>query len=389
MRFALVGPVAPYRGGISQYNTSLYRELAQAHEVLPVSFSRLYPHFFFPGRSQEEPESVATEEVGERLLDTLNPLSWLRTSRAILDFSCDAVIFQWWRPFFSLAYWEIARRLRSNGITSLFVCHNVFPHEGSNYPGFGWPQRRLIQLAFNRADVFLVHSRGLGQQVREFCPQARIRHVFHPVYDFYRRWDPGRPPGEDGSHLLFFGKVRAYKGLEVLIRALAWLSPELDFRVTVAGEFYIDPQPFRRLADRLGVAERIRWQDRYIENEQVPAIFRSADLVVLPYLKATQSGVVPLAYYFDLPVIASNVGGLSEVVKEGKTGYLFRAGDSRQLADRITTFLTHRRREPFRRHIRAFKARLSWQQVVDGIVSEVAGGRKGSPAAVSGSPSAR
>jgi glycosyltransferase involved in cell wall biosynthesis len=229
----------------------------------------------------------------------------------------------------------------------------------------------MIQLAFGRVDGFLVHSDKLITEVEKFRPGALIERIYHPLYDFYSQWDVEAEASDDvpKRNLLFFGKIREYKGLEIFLKALPLIDEGIDFEAVVAGEFYVDPQPFKQLVEDSGLADRVIWMDRYIENEAVPELFRKADLVVLPYLSATQSGVVPLAYQFDVPVIASDVGGLSEVVLDGKTGYLTPVGDFRYLAGRIDEYFLGEKGKEFRENIRHFKQRLSWPQVIDSILS--------------------
>ncbi len=374
MRFALVGPAFPLRGGIAQHTSGLARALHRDHQVLVATFSRQYPRLFFPGSRQRlaaapPPGGVAAQPW----LDSLNPWSWRRCGRRIARFEPDAVILQWWHPFFSPSYASLMRTLRRSwGRPLMLFCHNVYPHERMPGP-LRWLEARLIGRVFSLADGFLVQSSELGREVASFQPRAPQRLVSHPIYDHFAPWDPGlselSPSDREPARLLFFGKIRRYKGLEVLLEALGRLDGKLEFEATIAGEFYLDSRPLHRLADRLGLAKRIRWESRYLPDSEVPALFRSADLVVLPYLEATQSGVIPLAYQFEVPVIATSVGGLSEQVRDGKTGFLCPPGDAAALADAVLRYFAQRRQSEFRENIRRFRAGLSWQQVIDGILN--------------------
>lgn len=374
MNFALVGPAPPLRGGISQYNASLAAALAADHSVLLVSFSRQYPAWLFPGRSQREgpedpPAGLAGAVAAEAIVDSIWPSSWRRAAGRIAAFRPDAVVFQWWHPFFSPAFTSLARRIkRDTPARALFLCHNVFPHERLTFPGGPRLEEWLIGRAFAEAEGFLVHSERLGEQVRRFNRRAQLRRVYHPSYDFFSEWDSPAAEAKGPARLLFFGNIRPYKGLGVFLEALQRISGRLDFQAVVAGEFYVDPKPYREMAERGGLGERVVWLDHYVENPRVPALFRSADVVVLPYLRATQSGVVPLAYQFERPVIASDVGGLSEVVRDGETGYLVPPGDPSALADRILAFFEGGRQAEFQSRIRAFRPCLSWGQVTDNIL---------------------
>lgn len=371
MKLVLVGPAYPLRGGIAQYNSSLYEALSRHHEVLLISFRRQYPRLFFPGTSQEDQSLVAYAVQGERLFDSISLRSWQRAVRRIRAFQADGVVFQWWQPFFGLGYSQILRGLKKGpGVPGFFLCHNIYSHEDFRFSGRSLGERWLIRQAFSRADGFLIHAASLETEIREFNDQAPVRHIYHPLYDFYLRWDsePAVQPPAGPPTLLFFGKIRKYKGLDTFLKALHLLKNWMDFRAVVAGEFYVEESPYRRLAERLGLQAQLRWENRYIPNEEVAGLFRQSHLVVLPYRHATQSGVVPVAYQFDVPVIATDVGGLSEVVLDGKTGFLVPPDQPEILARRILQYFQQGCREKFQAEIRSFKGRLSWQQVTDTIV---------------------
>ncbi len=372
MRFALIGPAHPLRGGIAQHTGSLARALEREHDVLVVSFSRQYPRLLFPGATQQAPPAAASAPEGppaQPWLDSLDPRSWRRAAAGIAEFRPDALLMQWWHPFFAPAYASLASRLRRRSAAPLLVlCHNVFPHERFPRP-LRWLERRLIRSVLGKADGLLVQAESLGRQAALFNPAAPQRQVAHPIYDFFTQWDPGPAKAGPGpAQLLFFGNVRRYKGLEVFLEALHLLEGRLDFCATVAGEFYVPSRPLHEMARRWGLDGRIRWESRYLPDAEVPALFRRADLVVLPYLEATQSGVVPLAYQFDVPVVSTRVGGLAEMVQDGLTGYLCPPGDAAALADAVERFFREGRADEFRRHIRRVRARLSWPQVIDSIL---------------------
>jgi len=309
----------------------------------------------------------------------MRPSSWRGTGERIARFEPDVVIFQWWQPFFGEAYRAVIRQVRrSSKAPVLFLCHNVYSHGGEAFPGRKMIESVMIRRTFRWVDGFLVQARELVDAVRSFKPAAEVRTIHHPVYDFYTRWDyPEEPrlstrmgmedPPTAGPSLLFFGKIRQYKGLKTLVEAMALLPPELNCRLVVAGEFYVEPGPYKRLAERLKVDSRIVWMDRYIPNEEVPRLFRAADLVVLPYVEATQSGVVPVAYQFGVPVVATSVGGLGEVIQDGRTGYLVPPSDPVALAGAISRFFQENRSRDFREKIEQFRPTLSWRHVVETI----------------------
>ncbi|GAB4242477.1 MAG: glycosyltransferase family 4 protein [Acidobacteriota bacterium] len=371
MRIVLVGPAHPFRGGIAQHTACLYRALQARHEVLLISFSRQYPGIFFPGRSQHDESGYVLRVPNLPLLDSLDPRSWRRTGTTVRQWKPDVLVFQWWQPFFGPAYRTVARKVRGSGCRILFVCHNVFAHREFSVVGSRLVEKRLARAAFRYGDGFLVQAQTLARALRELGIRAPIEMVSHPLYDFFQEWDePGEPADRSERAvptLLFFGNIRPYKGLDIFLRALARLKDAMPFRAIVAGDFYMDPRPYRRLTEELGLQDHVVWRDGYVPNEEVPRLFRSADLVVLPYIEATQSGVVPVAYLFDVPVIASDVGGLSEVVFEGRTGLLVPPGDPVRLAERILEYFRENRRERFRENIQAVRRELTWDRVVEAL----------------------
>ncbi|UCF38342.1 MAG: glycosyltransferase [Acidobacteriota bacterium] len=369
MRFVLIGPTHPFRGGIAHYTTSLSRTMAREHDVRLVSFSRQYPRFLFPGRTQQDRSERAFSVPSTPLIDSLNPRTWHRAVEEIVRFGPDAVVFQWWQPFFGLAYGSIMRHLsRRSSIPGFLLCHNIQGHE-THFPGIAQLESWLVQRAFDQAAGFLGHSEEMARKIREMRPGVPVRKIYHPLYDFFLDFEQDEPlPVSDRAQILFFGKIREYKGLETLIDALGLIKGKLDFQAVIAGEFYLNPEPYYAQVKRLGLEEDVVWCDRYIPNEEVPRLFRSSDLVVLPYLRATQSGVVPVAYQFEVPVIASDVGGLSEVILEGETGYLVPPGNPAAIAERLLAYFRQGRQDEFRKKIRAFRKALTWESVVEAIV---------------------
>ena len=377
MKIVLVGPSHPLRGGIAHYTACLNEALRQNHKTktLVISFSKLYPRLLFPGRTQRDESQVTLSTPALHILNPFRPKTWRLAVDRIREFDPQVVVFQWWHPFFGPCYSHILGRL-GGSIRSVFLCHNVFPHETPRLPGASLAVRRLIGRSFGKVDGFLVHSHELASDVRRFNRKAPVEHIFHPVYDVFARTakttDQPTRSHNAKARMLFFGKVRPYKGLEVFMQALSQLKGRLDFEATIAGEFYIPKGPMQAIALQSGISDRLKWIDEYVDNERVEGLFRGTDLVVLPYLRATQSGVVPLAYAFNTPVLVSDVGGLSEVVRHGQTGYLVPAGDPARLAEMILHFFSEGEAPRMRANIETFKKTLSWGQVVEAIQSLVA-----------------
>ncbi|MDD3643094.1 MAG: glycosyltransferase [Candidatus Krumholzibacteria bacterium] len=368
MRIALVGPAWPYRGGISHYNTCLARELALRHGVSVVNYSRLYPGFLFPGRTQYDESPAALRVESRRLIDSINPLTWLRTGAAIARMRPDATVVQWWHPYFAPALTIICLVLRIFSRTRIvFVCHNVVPHETSPV------DRCLSAIAFSQAHAFIVQSEEDLANLRRIRRRAPATVRPHPIYDFFRtgEWTRGAAReaiGEgDGPLLLFFGYIRPYKGLMHLLEAMPEISRSTGARLLVVGEFYEDDAPYRERVRDLGMEGSVRFVDRYVGNEEVAPFFTAADLVVLPYLSATQSGIAQIAIAFDRPMIATRVGGLPEVVAEGRTGFVVDPGDPAALARAVRRFFEEGWAGRMAPSFAAEKERFSWARMADAL----------------------
>ncbi len=378
-RFCLIGPAYPYRGGISHYNTTLIRRLSERHEVKAVNFVRLYPDFLFPGKTQYDESDSPYEAPSERIIDSINPFTWVRAGFRIARWKPDVVVVQWWHPFFAPAIFKICSilRLMCRG-RILFICHNVVPHETSPI------DRMLSRMAFTMAHAFIVQSGEDGSNLRRLRKNARMEIHPLPLFDFFKRGSMGREEareviGEaDGPLLLFFGYIRPYKGLSHLIESMGILRDRMDARLLVVGEFYEDETPYRELVERLGLAQQVRFVDRYVGNEEVQAFFTASDLVVLPYISATQSGIAQIALSLDRPVVVTRVGGLPEVVSEGKTGFIVPSADPRAIADAIIEFYEGGWGERMKAHFEEEKKRFSWESLVSKIEAITGTGGNGS-----------
>jgi glycosyltransferase involved in cell wall biosynthesis len=367
-RFCLIGPTYPYRGGISHYNTCLMRELAKRHEVRAINFSRLYPGFLFPGKTQLDESRTPLTADSERAIDSINPFTWIRTGFRAARLRPDVTLVQWWHPFFAPAMFTICsilRLMRRGKI--VFLCHNVLPHEKSLV------DRMLAGVAFAAADGFLVQSREDREKLLRIRKKAPVAVHPHPIYDFFgtgsvtKEWARRTIGAGDGPLLLFFGYIRGYKGLVYLIEAMPLIREKVPAKLLVVGEFYEDSRPYTELAARLGLDTAVRFESRYVGNEEVESYFVASDLVILPYVSATQSGIVQIAIAFDRPVVVTDVGGLPEAVEREKTGFVVPARDPAALARVVVRFFEEGwgpRMAPF---FADEKKRFSWEAMVDAI----------------------
>lgn len=368
MRICLVGPTYPFRGGIAHYNTVLFRELAKRHETFLVSLRKQYPNWLFPGTTQRDESERPIAVDHHPILTPLGPHTWRTAARHIERLRPDLVVIQWWHPFFAPAFGSLARRLKRRGMRVVVLCHNGRAHEASRLDGI------LTRYAFSGADAFIAHSEGDRAAILETRRDARVVVSPHPSYSCFRmREEATRSEARatlglpDRETLLFFGYVREYKGLPLLLEAMASIRDRRNVQLLVVGEFYSGRDEADALVARHGLDDRVLFVDRYVANEEVQGYFECADAVVLPYRSASQSGIVQIAYELTRPVIATRVGGLPEVVEDGGTGFLcdpnpgsieaaierFFASDPEALAQRI----------------RDYRTRFAWDAMVDVIES--------------------
>ena len=370
MRYCVVGPAHPLRGGIAHHTALLCRHLAERHEVHAVTFKRLYPAILFPGKSQTDPSAKPCTFRSSPLIDSLNPRTWAAAGRLIRDLAADWVLIQWWQPFLAPCMASIASRARARSRVA-FICHNVMPHERM-------PLARTLSLwALRYGDGFIVHSeqdrRGL-QELLPGLPQEAVRKTIHPEYELFpisglARDEARARLGIEGRMVLFFGLVRKYKGLMDLIAAMPLLKNR-DVICLVAGEFYDRKAKYDAMVRRIGfAAAKVRMVDRYIPNEEVEIYFAAADAVVLPYRMATQSGVAQIAFRFGRPVIATSVGGLPESIDDGRTGLLVPPQNPNALAAAIDRYFDESLESRFSAEIRRDAGRFSWDRVIEAIES--------------------
>lgn len=367
MNFVLIGPTYPFRGGIAHYTTLLYQALAEQHEVTFISFKRQYPTFLFPGKTDRDNSQHPLTAPCQRLIDPLNPLSWWQTARFIRQYQPQAVIFQWWVPFWSPVFTTIARLVRNHlAGPIIFICHNVLPHDKLR-PG----ERQLIKVALSHGDRFIVHSTQDCIDLESLLPHAEAAITNHPSYHFFSTTFTEHFPSSllavlphNIPTLLFFGFVRPYKGLRVLLEAMPQILAQIKIHLLIVGEFWHDKADYIALIDYLELQPHLTIIDKYVPNEAVGQYFGAAEVVILPYLNATQSGVVQLAFGFGKPVITTAVGGLPEAVLDGQTGLIVPPDDSYALGEAVIHYFQAGLGDQFRVNIQQRQAEFSWQRMV-------------------------
>jgi D-inositol-3-phosphate glycosyltransferase len=364
MRIALLGPLAPWRGGLSQYLGLLGETLAARADVRGWTFTRQYPGLLFPGESQLDPNAERPRFPVEATLDSIQPLSWRRTAAALERFAPGAVILKWWIPFFAPAFASAVGPLRARGTRVVLVCDNLVPHERRPF------DRALTRWMLRNSDGYLVMSESVERDLDALKPGAPRRRVLHPLY---AQFDRGRWTRETararlgltGDVVLFFGYIRHYKGLDTLLTAWPRVRARREVTLVVAGEFYEDRAPTLRLIEAAGGERAVRLLGRYIPDEEVEALFKAADLVVLPYRSATQSGVTHVAYALGAPVLTTDVGGLSETVIPEETGLVVPPEDPGALAEAVVRYFEDGMAPKLRAGVARLRQAHSWESLAD------------------------
>jgi len=380
VKYAVVGPTYPFRGGIAHFTTLLVHHLRRAHAVKFYSYWRQYPAWLFPGNTDRDPSAQPLEEAVERSLDPYNPLTWWRTARRLVAERPDALLLQWWTPFWLPLQAVLALSARRAKIPVLFFCHQLVEPDSSRLE---W---QIARLGLRLGQAYIVVSERERAQLQQAFPKRRVALGHHPAYEGFPTQHLTLPearrglglPGPETPVLLAFGFVRRYKGLRYLLAALA--AGPATAHLVIAGEFWEDEPGYRRLVDELGLRERVTIHNRYIRNEEIEAYFVAANALVLPYLSGSQSGVGMLAIEYGLPIIATNVGGLAETVRDGVNGLIVPPADSAALAAALRRFVDEGLEGPMRAEAARVRERLSWPALV-GVIEEIRSGLTRTPAA--------
>ena len=318
MRVAVLSCFYPYRGGISQFNTYLCEELGKSHIVKAFNFTRQYPEFLFPGKTQyvtADDEAFPIESV--RVLDTINPFSYIKTYRQIREWKPDVLIVRYWMSWFAPSLGYVTRRMKKH-CKVISILDNVIPHE----PHFFDAPLTKYFLKCSTGCVTLCEA--VGKDLFKLKPDAKHVSIQHPLYSHFGekldRTSAEQKLGlESGKkNILFFGLIRTYKGLDILLEAFGGLDE--NYQLIIAGEPYGSFNKYQEIIDRLPNKERISMNLKYIKDSEVKDYFSAADLAVLPYRSATQSGISSVAYHFDIPMIVTDVGGLKETIGDRGTG---------------------------------------------------------------------
>jgi glycosyltransferase involved in cell wall biosynthesis len=370
MKIIIIGPAYPYRGGIAAFSERLAHEfLSEGHDATIITFSLQYPSFLFPGKTQYVTGEPPADLKILRRINSINPFNWISAARNIRKQKPDLLIFKYWLPFMAPCFGTIARIVRRNRHTKIIsVFHNVIPHEKRA------GDKMFTKYFIKAIDGAIAMSKTTLNDISVFRKDIPAKLTPHPVYDNFgqaiNRDEAIKMLGLDGSfsYILFFGFVRKYKGLDLLIDAFA--NNELknrNIKLIIAGEFYDDFAFYKNKVAAYGLENEVLFFDRFINDNEVPAFFSAADIVAQPYRSATQSGVTQIAYHFGKPMIVTNVGGLSEIVPDGKCGYVVEP-DPDSIYRAISDFIANNRLQEFSENVKEEKKKYSWSAMTASLI---------------------
>lgn len=368
-KVVILGSAHPLRGGLAAYNERIARAYQQqGDEVKIFTFSLQYPGFLFPGKTQFSSEPPPADLDIKISVNSIDPISWIKAGRKIRDEKPDLLIIKFWIPFMAPCLGTIAKIVKKNRHTCIVsILDNIIPHE--KRPG----DRILAKYFVKHVDGFVAMSEQVMSDLdifdtkkpRTFCP--------HPLYDHFGKPESKKLAREklgietNNKYLLFFGFIRDYKGLDLLLEAMA--NPKikgLGLKLLVAGEFYTDSKPYFEIIKKHHLDDQVVMSNDFIPDSKVADYFNAADLVVQPYKDATQSGVTQIAYHFEKPMITTNVGGLAEIVPDGKVGYVVNPVVD-EIAEAILRFFKMVKEQSFVENIKIEKQKYSWERMLEAV----------------------
>lgn len=364
MKITMIGPVYPYKTGLSYYVGLLYRQLSKSHDVTLYSYTMQYPKFMYKKPQKDYEDDVVKIDDAQFVLNSANPFSWMKLAGRINKEMPELVIFQWLHPYFAPCY-SILERLLNKDIKVAYNCHNALPHERFPF------DRALTKFTLKKADLVIAHSNSDAKVLSEMMPKLNVKVNPHPAYNFFKIQDMGKEEARnilnltsDNKVLLFFGLVREYKGLKHLLNAMPDIVKKYpEIRLLIAGDFAGGRGTYDEMISNLGIADYIQIHDGHIPIPDVEKFFASCDLVVLPYESATQSGVIQASYGFEKPVLATNVGGLPDAVDNMKTGYIVEPLRPDLITDAVKDFFDNDRASEFRQNVLDSAYKFSWERM--------------------------
>ncbi len=358
MKIAIVSVFYPYRGGIAQFNANLYTELCKEHTVKAFNFSRQYPSILFPGKTQfVTDKDTAISIESEMILDSANPYTYYQTAQKVLEYEPDVLLLRYWHTYFSPSLGYIARYAKKRGVKVITIADNIIPHETH------WFDTVFTKWFLKQNTAFVTLSEAVREDLLRLHPSANQMLKRHPLYNhFGDKIEATQAKLQlkldvNKKTLLFFGLIRDYKGLDLLLDAMNRLDD--NYQLLIAGECYGSFDSYQKQIDANKNKHNIHLFNRYIDDAEVPLFFSAADVCVLPYKTATQSGISAISYHFEVPLIITDTGGLKEMVETPNTGLVCQRIDAESIANTIEQFFAMDK-EPFIQGIQTEKRALSW-----------------------------
>lgn len=371
MKIVIIGTAYPLRGGLAVFNERLAEVLMQqGHDVEIITFSLQYPSFLFPGKSQFSEESAPKNLNISIQINSVNPFNWLQVGKKLQKAKPDLIIIKYWLPFMGPCFGTILRIAKKNKHTKVVsILDNVIPHE-----------KRIGDVAFtkyflNPVDAFVSMSNEVLSDLRTFEPNKPAVFSPHPVYDIYgenvvqNEAQSFLKLPHNKKYLLFFGFIRKYKGLDILLEAMTdERIKAMDIKLIVGGEYYSDQSFYEEIIKEKKLSNQLFLFTDFIPNDKVKYYFCAADCIVQPYRSATQSGISQIAYHFEKPMIVTNVGGLPEIVPNNKVGYVTEVSP-KAIADAIVKFYTENNAANFASNLKIEKQKYSWDYFVENLMA--------------------
>lgn len=372
MNIIIVGTAHPYRGGLAAFNERLALQFQkEGHHVEMYTFTLQYPGFLFPGKTQFTNDPAPAGLTISRKINSCNPFNWIKVGNQIRNKKPDMVVFAYWMSFMAPCFGTIAKQIRKNHKTRCIgLIHNMIPHEPNVLDKY------LPPYFVKHMDGFTTLSHAVIKDIDQFDKHNKPKSwAPHPIYDHYGelidKIEARKQLGlsADGKYVLFFGFIRDYKGLDLLIDAFGDLRlQDMGVRLLVAGEFYGDPQPYLNRIRSLDISDIVILHNDYIPDNKVNLYFRACDIVAQPYKTATQSGVTQVAFHFECPMLVTNVGGLPEIVPDGKIGYVVNP-DAQDIADALVRYYNENKEEEFTAGVREEKLKYGWDRMTSAVLN--------------------
>ncbi len=372
MNIIIVGTAHPYRGGLAAFNERLALQFQkEGHDVEMYTFTLQYPSFLFPGKTQFTNDPAPAGLTISRKINSCNPFNWIKVGNQIRKKKPDMVVFAYWMSFMAPCFGTIAKQIRKNHKTRCIgLIHNMIPHEPNILDKY------LPPYFVKQMDGFTTLSHAVIKDIDQFDKHNKPKSwAPHPIYDHYGKLidkiEARKQLGlsADGKYVLFFGFIRDYKGLDLLIDAFGDLRlQDMGVRLLVAGEFYGDPQPYLNRIRSLDISDIVILHNDYIPDNKVNLYFRACDIVAQPYKTATQSGVTQVAFHFERPMLVTNVGGLPEIVPDGKIGYVVNP-DAQDIADALVRYYKENKEEEFTAGVREEKLKYGWDRMTAAVLN--------------------